>query len=100
MGANKYKIVNRTRFIVSVVLLTLLFIIVFSLITNTYKTYAIKESQYFEVIVTSGDTVWDIAKEYRNENQDVRELVYIILEVNKIENSIIHEEQKLKIPVN
>jgi len=100
MRARKYRVVNKTRFIISMVILTVFFISFFSLMTNTYKAYAIKEVEYLEVIVNSGDTVWDIAKEYRNEKQDVRELVYIILEVNEIENSMIYKGQKIRIPIS
>ncbi len=100
MRAGKYRVVNKTRFIISMVILTILFVSIFSLITNTYKVYAMKEVEYLEVIVNSGDTVWNIAKEYKNEKQDVRELVYIILEVNEIENSMIYEGQKIRIPIS
>ncbi|MDM8533216.1 LysM peptidoglycan-binding domain-containing protein [Clostridiaceae bacterium HSG29] len=100
MRAKKYRVVNKARFIISIVILTVLFVSIFSLMTNTYKAHAMKEVKYLEVIVNSGDTVWDIAKEYRNEKQDVRELVYIILEVNEIENSMIYEGQIIRIPIS
>ncbi|MEA1974409.1 MAG: LysM peptidoglycan-binding domain-containing protein [Bacillota bacterium] len=94
----QYRIINKTRFIISIILLTIVFILLFSLLTNTYKSFAMNEVEYIEVKIKSGDTIWNIAKEYRQENQDIRELVYIIIKVNNIKNSIIYEGQKIKIP--
>lgn len=39
------------------------------------------------VHIDSGDTVWDIAREYKSSNTDMREAVYAILNVNDIEAS-------------
>jgi hypothetical protein len=100
MKIRGYRVVNKTKFFISIIILTIIFILIISLLTDTYKTYAMKEIEYIEITINSGDTIWNIAKEYRAENQDIRELVYLIIEVNDIENSIIYEGQEIKIPIN
>lgn len=100
MRIGKYRIVNGIRFSFSIILLTVLIITGFSLITNSFTVDAIDKTEYVEVQVSPGDTVWTIAKTHRSEKQDIRELVYMINKVNNIENNIIYSGQVLKVPIN
>ena len=36
--------------------------------------------------INAGDTIWDVASNVATPNEDVRELVYNIIEMNKIDN--------------
>ena len=42
------------------------------------------------VIVKSGDTLWDIAEQYKPDNIDIREYIYDVKTLNNI-SSTIHE---------
>lgn len=42
------------------------------------------------VIIKSGDTLWDIAEQYKPDNIDIREYIYDIKTLNNI-SSTIHE---------
>lgn len=42
------------------------------------------------VVVKSGDTLWDIAEQYKPDNIDIREYIYDIKTLNNI-SSTIHE---------
>lgn len=52
------------------------------------------------VHIDCGDTVWDIAREYKSSNTDMREAVYAILNVNDIEASDLAPGMTLNIPTS
>ena len=52
-----------------------------------------------EVIVTSGDTLWTIASEYKPAGKDIRKFIHEISEINRIENASIFCGQTLTIPI-
>jgi nucleoid-associated protein YgaU len=52
-----------------------------------------------EVLIGSGDTLWQIASDYAAESQDVRELIYQICKVNGISADSIYPGQLIRIPV-
>jgi nucleoid-associated protein YgaU len=55
---------------------------------------------YQTVYVKPGDTVWQIAVKYASDKVDVRELVYEIRQVNKLDNNAkVYPGQALKVPV-
>ncbi|WP_425060955.1 Cell division suppressor protein YneA [Sporomusa carbonis] len=58
--------------------------------TNTYET----------VYVKPGDTVWQIAAKYATDKDDVREIVFEIRKINKLDNNArVHPGQALRVPV-
>ena len=59
-----------------------------------FKSEDIQTEDY---IVSSGETLWDIAKENKKEKQDIREYVYELRKLNNIDDCIIHEGQVIKI---
>lgn len=59
--------------------------------TNTYET----------VYVEPGDTVWQIAAKYTTNKEDVRELIYEIRQINKLDNNAkVYPGQALRVPVS
>lgn len=61
-----------------------------------------KYAQNIEVVsyeVKYGDSLWTIAKQYRADNQDIREMVRIILDQNGMANVELQPGQELLIPV-
>ncbi len=53
---------------------------------------------YCDVVVGSGDTLWDIAGRYCT-GGDIRETVFRIAEANGLKNKDIHPGQVLKVPM-
>ena len=94
------KIVNKTKFIRSNVILAILIgsIVIFA--TNTYSNV---ETKYKEEYVYTGDTLWSIAQEQMENNKyfegkDIREVVNELTNVNNLTNVNLKDGDKLKIP--
>jgi len=75
-------------------------IIFFSAFSHSFTASALNKTEYIDVVVKPGDTIWKIAKEYKDDHKDIREVVYIISKINKIDNSMIYSGQVIKIPSN
>lgn len=96
----KYKIVNRTRFYIFIMISIY---IIFSTI-SFFRSFGTAEStisdlKYEEVYISNGDTVWDLALEYKPEKYDVRDLVAEIRDVNNIKDLNIKPGEVIKIPL-
>lgn len=89
---------NRIRIVKSrmLILITALAIMSIPLIVKAKGT---QESQYITIVVRSGDTLWDIASEYTDNNKDVRETIYNIKKTNNMDDVIIVPGQELLIPI-
>ena len=70
------------------------------LLVDSYANPATYEPLAHEamVIVSSGDTLWSIAKTHKPENMDVREAVYLLQSRNGISTSSLLSGQSLIIP--
>lgn len=96
----RYRINNRVRFTLFVVLV-ILFITTFAnaalgLSTANSATYV----DYTEVKVMSGDTLWSIASTYMNDDSDIRKSVYELCQINDITASQLQAGMTLLVPVN
>ncbi|UMZ73539.1 LysM peptidoglycan-binding domain-containing protein [Natranaerofaba carboxydovora] len=49
-------------------------------------------------IVQDGDTLWNIAKEYNENDTDLRKFVYKIRELNNLDDAMLYPGKELKIP--
>ncbi|MGI6629057.1 MAG: LysM peptidoglycan-binding domain-containing protein [Bacillota bacterium] len=61
---------------------------------NETKSY----SAYIEVMVKSGDSLWELTNTYYHGDEDIRKIIYRIKEINRLENAEIFPGQILKIP--
>lgn len=84
---------NKFKFIRSVTIIVFLLITLFS--TSIAKTNI--EAETISYIVCKGDTLWTIAKDYKEDGKNIRQYVYEIKELNNMTNSNIYEGQILKI---
>ena len=57
------------------------------------KTY------YKSVVIQTGDTIWDIAKEYNAEGQKTEQMVDAIYEVNGLKTANIRTGENIIVPV-
>lgn len=80
----KYRIKSKFRFITSVVIMLGLVISGFNAVTGMDKSLALTKPQYTQVEVSYGDTLWNIANEYKSNSTDTRKAVYEICKINDI----------------
>lgn len=68
---------------------------------GVYNTFFAEEIVYrnYNLTVTSGDTLWDIAARHTEKNEDVRAVVYRIAEANNLHNKNILPGQVIKVPM-
>lgn len=51
------------------------------------------------VIIESGDTLWQLATQYKPEKWDTRDFIQVIQEANNMKNSVIHAGEVIAIPI-
>jgi LysM repeat protein len=67
-------------------------------LTYTVNAFTRTSDTYEEVIVQSNDTLWEIAAKATPDGQDIRNTVYQIRKLNKLESAMLHPGQRLLIP--
>ena len=93
------KIVNKIKFLR--MLLVCLGIVMFLIMCVSNISFSKGEIKEKNIYVTSGDTLWTIAREQQKSNdyyadKEIRQIVYEIRKLNKIENdSFLEVGQKL-----
>lgn len=92
---------NMKKIIRLSVIVSILAVLVLLFIHSTSLSY--EEVEYREVYVSSGDTLWSIAKSEQESNnyykgKDVREIIFDIKKVNNLSSSDLVINQKLLIP--
>jgi len=96
----RYKIKNRFRFISFVTIMMLVVSFSVSALFTPAQARSEEEQKYIEVLVESGDTLWDLAKTYGNEGMDIRQIVYDICSINNIKAADLRAGQTILIPVD
>ncbi|MDO4176699.1 MAG: LysM peptidoglycan-binding domain-containing protein [Bacillota bacterium] len=95
----KYRIKSPFRFITFLVIVAGLIIGAFGYVTGfDVSTALAKPSDQITVEVVPGDTLWDIAYQYKSSDKDVRKAVYEICQANDIEDGHIEAGMILEIP--
>lgn len=95
---NRYRVSDKRRFKTFLVLSTVLLLLVTSMITYTVKAYSYSEIKYIELQINSGDTIWNIAREY-GQNSSIRKDVYEIMEFNDLQDGYIYPGQTIRVPI-
>lgn len=83
-------------------LLTIIFCSIFlwSMAPSTISNAYLQGNTFTTIEVRQGDDVWHIAKKYSSEKDDIRELVFAIIELNHLDkNANIFPGQTIKIPL-
>ena len=76
----------------------ILTVVLINTLIGTYNAASYTVRDYAYVEVTSGDSLWSIAKENMPADMDTRRAVYKICKINDIDENV-YEGQVLKIPV-
>lgn len=91
----KFKLKNKRRFYIFVMMIS---ITLSSLSLVATANGADTNDNFNTIVVESGDTLWDIAKEYSNE-KDLRQYIRDVEEINELSDGLIYEGDILKLPV-
>jgi len=96
----KLQQMKRRRKIATLVLVALGVFLIITLITSFTKPNSAAEvtDTYIEYTVSKGDTLWDIARFYSDDNVDVRIVIREIEEKNNLEGALIYCGDKLLVP--
>lgn len=94
----KYRITSKFRFILTMMILFTLLITGFNAITGSDTSTALTKPQYVQVKVVSGDTLWDLANQYKADDTDTRKAVYEICRINEIDASDLKPDMVIQIP--
>ncbi len=91
------------RHAAKLVVCTGVFILLFTsfLLMGTYASSNTPEAATAEeqsIRVQSGDTLWNIAKQFSDGSQDIRYIVFLIKDRNNLQSTVIKPGQKLIIP--
>ena len=72
-----------------------------SVFSNVFGTVSAADEIYTTRTVTvySGDTMWDIASRWAEDDEDVRAVIYRICEANGLQNTDLQPGQKIMVPV-
>ncbi len=95
------KKLNLKKFMKLIIVMVVLMITILLFIHSTSLSY--KHTQYREIYVCSGDTLWEIAKNEQQNNdyykgKDIREVIFHIKKINNLSGSDLSINQKLLIP--
>ena len=96
------KIVNKKKFIRSISIIIALIIFIILMLINT--SFSHTEVSYKQIYISSGDTLWNIAK-YEKENniyfqnKDIRYIIDEIKYINDINTSNLNVGDELRIPI-
>ena len=92
----RYRIKNKFRFVFFVTL----FVLICSLAIGAVFPVAASSSgrRMTQVKVQSGDTLWDLARTYGDQNKDIREVIYDICSINGISASELYVGTTIYIP--
>lgn len=99
----KLKIVNLKKFVVSIVTIFAM-ILSISLFAGN-KVLSRINPEYRTIIVSTGDTLWEIAKAEQQENEyykekDLRYIINDLKSINNLTNSNLYNNQKLLVRIS
>lgn len=80
-------------------LLTVILIVGIGTIALGAQTQKTQEVYYESVLIHSGDTLWDIASEYKTEGESTERMVGKIQKLNQMSSTQIRAGERILIPV-
>ncbi|MCX4303777.1 MAG: LysM peptidoglycan-binding domain-containing protein [Clostridia bacterium] len=90
------KVVNKKKFIKSILVTVFIVIMMCICISKAIASNKV-ELREITYTVSKGETLWSIAKKYKQNNQDVRDYIYKIEKLNNMDSATIYEGQTIKI---
>ena len=96
----RYRIASPIRFFTFILILTLILVFGIASIVSSSHSQAASFNTYVQVVVEENDTLWSIAEDFSGSDQDIRDVVDEICDVNDISASDIQPGDLLFIPVS
>ncbi len=90
---------NMKKILKIILSISLLNIILFLLLENT-TAYTDKEKEIISYTVSQGETLWSIAKQYKDDKTDIRQYIYEIKQLNNMNTATIQAGQIIKLIKN
>ncbi len=97
--SRSYKVVNKFRFTVFVVLTIVILTTAVNFALGFNTAASLTRTDYMDVQIVSGDTLWSIAENYMPQDMDTREAVYKLCKVNDISASELYAGMTIQIPI-
>jgi hypothetical protein len=94
----KHRIKSKFRFCLSMTIMLVIVISIGGNITGQNQALSITKPTYTEVTVIAGDTLWELAKSYGPEGQDIRKIVHTMCKINNVSAERLQPGQKIMIP--
>ena len=94
----KYRIKSKIRFVTFLVVIACISFGIFGFASGLNTSVAITMPQDQQIEVVSGDTLWDIANDYKSNKTDTRYAVYQICKANNISASDLQPGMIITIP--
>lgn len=86
--------------IMKLLTITLCSIFLWFMAPSTISNAYLQGNTFTTIEVRQGDDLWNIAKRYSSEKDDIRDLVFAIIELNHLDrNAHIFPGQTIKIPL-
>jgi len=95
----KYRIKSKFRFTLFLTIAILMVISITGTMIGANNAESLTKPTYSEIIVESGDTLWNLAQEFGPDDKDVREVVFEICKINNVSADSIYPGQTIRIPV-
>ncbi|WP_051280206.1 cell division suppressor protein YneA [Anaerovorax odorimutans] len=93
----RYKIVSKGRLFIFVLFILILVISLSTkLVNNSSENFS--KTNYTEIQIQSGDTLWEIASKFNSTQDDLRKVVFEICKINNITANNIYPGQTVIIP--
>lgn len=94
-----YRIANRFRFTVFVVLTIIVITTAFNFTLGFNTADSLTIQNYADIEVSYGDTLWSIAQTYMPANMDTREAVYGLCKLNNIRADQLYAGMTIQVPI-
>lgn len=91
----RYRLKNKRRFATLIIAFVLISVFTGFVVSAGASSPVVNDYEIFKV--TKGDTLWEIASAY-SRNSDIREYIYDIKKLNKLDGDIIYAGQVLLLP--
>ena len=97
--SRSYKVVNKFRFTVFVVLTIMILTTAVNFALGFNTAASLTRTDYMDVQIVSGDTLWSIAENYMPQDMDTREAVYKLCRVNDISAADLYAGMTIQVPI-
>ncbi|MBE6033897.1 MAG: LysM peptidoglycan-binding domain-containing protein [Clostridiales bacterium] len=93
-----YRIKSKFRFTTSITIMLILFIFMANTVLGLDYASSLTKHEPVQIEIQSGDSLWNIARQYGPNHMDTRKIVYDICNLNNISADSIYPGQQILIP--